>query len=110
MAEVDRYARFQRGGRGAASFADLVPRGFRPREGERPVTRVTVLIEREGGDVTEYDAVEPLGLQLSPGLAMTGAHSAGAKLSVSFTANPRWNLRIWSPGRTSRDGIRRGLD
>ncbi len=108
---IDRYARFRRG-TAPTSVRDLAPSGFRPgepNEDERPVTRIVILVEYEGGGWREYDAVEPLDLHLSPGLAMSGAHTAGAALAVSFRANPRWNLRIWSPGRTSRDGIREGL-
>jgi hypothetical protein len=105
-----RFGLFRRPALPPASLRDLVPAEFRPDEEERRVTRVTILVEWEGGDRREYDAVEPLDFKLSPGLAASGPHSAGAKLSVSFRVDPRWNLRIWTPGRTSRDGIRDGVE
>ena len=105
MAVPDRYARFARNrGRGMLSPADMVPAEFRPErhEDEGRVTRVTVTAEYADGTAKEWDAVEPLDFQVSPGLALNGPRSAGAALSVSFRANPRWNLRIWTGRNTFR--------
>lgn len=101
----DRYARFQRGGRGAASFSDMVPAEFRPRPetDDDPVVRIIVYVERERSGGMEYDCVDPSDVQLSPGLAMIGPRRAGARLSLSFTAGPRQqDMRIWTRHNTSR--------
>ena len=91
MVSPDRFARFQRHGRGAQSMRDLVPAEFRPKpeSDDDPVTRIIVYIERKDSGGIEYDCVNPSDVQLSPGLAMTAPRRAAARLSLSFIAGPR---------------------
>jgi hypothetical protein len=76
------------------------------------VTRVLVVVERADGSVKEYEAREPqqwqmndpesisaqvirtTGLSLASGGGFRGLQAGTPSLSLSFTANPRYNLHI----------------
>jgi hypothetical protein len=76
------------------------------------VTRVLVVVERADGSVKEYEAREPqqwrmndpesisaqvirtTGVSLASGGGFRGLQAGMPSLSLSFTANPRYNLHI----------------
>jgi hypothetical protein len=92
-------------------------------EDAQKVTRVLVVVERADGTVKEYEAREPerfmmsdpedistmafrvTGLALGAGGAARGVQAAVPTLSLSFAANPRYNLHIRNVRRAGEKAL-----